>query len=310
MINPTLIVATWLLIGPPLPFSIAIGFLLVSLLSVFRYRLRERTIALVGVIVLMLIQCILTVFAIHLQLWQLLPPVHFTFPGAWLFQLLFGLDLRLAELGAVAAICAGIYIEFGRARLGLSQSFPYLMFSEPTTELIQMVQRLAEKAAIECPEVRLLDSGAPCAFTVHTKRKYSIAVSIGLLESFTNAEVEACIAHEICHIKNRDFALRLIVTIAKVALFARVLSYFIEAAFYRTRELLADRAATVLIGGPGALISALTKLQQVDYVNENLVGTTVCCFDGKKSVIEIMSKHPSLSTRISLLRKMEPASIR
>ena len=36
-------------------------------------------------------------------------------------------------------------------------------------------------------------------------------------------------AHEIAHIKNNDFLVRSIVTVAKVALFAKPLSYFIEA---------------------------------------------------------------------------------
>jgi heat shock protein HtpX len=226
-------------------------------------------------------------------------------PGVWLFQLLFGLDWHLAELGAFAAISVAVYVEFGRSRLNLTQAFPDLAFSEPTLDLVQMVTRLAEKAEIEYPDLRLVDSGTPSAFTVRSKGKYTIAVSIGLLESFDMPEIEACIAHEISHIRNRDFALRSIVTIARIALFTRLLSYFVETAFYRTRELLADRTAAILMGGPGPLISALTKLHQAEYGGENLIGISVCCFDGKRSRFELLSKHPNLSDRIRLLSEME-----
>jgi Zn-dependent protease with chaperone function len=248
------------------------------------------------------------VLVIHFQFWQ--PIIHsdFALPGAWLFHALFRLDLPLAELGAAAAACIGIYIEFGRSRLNLSQAFPNLTFYEPTRDLVQTVERLAKSAEIECPDVSLVDSGSPSAFTVRSRGKYTIAVSIGLLESFESSEVEACIAHEICHIKNRDFALRTIVTIVRVALFARVLSYFVESAFYRTRELLADRTAALLVGGPEALVSALTKLQKANTAGEDLTGNMICLFDGKKTVFELLSKHPTLSTRIRLLKELGSAS--
>jgi heat shock protein HtpX len=305
MLNTTLIVLSWLTIGPALPFSIATGILAVGLMPMLQHRFHQKTVALICVMGLMFIQSILIVFVIHFQSGQPILSPNSSLPGAWLFQALFGLDLRLAELGAIAAICVGVYIEFGRSRLNLSQAFPNFVFSEPTRDLVQMVNRLSKRAGIQCPELCFLDSGAPSAFTLRTKSKHTIAVSIGLLESLDMAEIEACIAHEICHIKNRDFTLRLIVTIARIALFARLLSYFIETAFYRTRELLADRTAANLIGGPGPLISALTKLQQANCANENLTGSPVCCFLGKKNRFEVLSRHPNLSTRIALLREME-----
>jgi Zn-dependent protease with chaperone function len=91
---------------------------------------------------------------------------------------------------------------------------------------------------------------------------------------------------------------------ARIALFARVLSYFVEAAFYRTRELLADRTAAVLMGGPGPLISALEKLQNASSTDAALTTNPVCFFDAKKGLFELLSKYPSLTTRIRLLKKM------
>ncbi|HXZ90431.1 MAG TPA: M48 family metalloprotease [Candidatus Dormibacteraeota bacterium] len=81
---------------------------------------------------------------------------------------------------------------------------------------------------IECPKLCLVDSGIPSACTVRTRRKCTIVLSIGLFESLDRAELEACLAHEIGH--RIETLLYEFVTMARIALFARVLSYF-EAAF-------------------------------------------------------------------------------
>lgn len=300
-----LILASFLLIGPPLPVFVAIMIAIFGLISILKCHINHKTIALLGVMGLMVFQSIVVVLIMHLQLWQ--PSLHPDSNGTavWFGQVLFGLDFRLAELGIAAAIFVGVYVEFVRSRLNLAQAFPNMAFYDQTDDLAITVKKLATSANVECPTVRLVEGGAPCAFTVRTKGKYTIALSIGLLESFDKAEVEACLAHEIGHIKNRDFALRTLLLMARVALFAKVLSYFVETALYRTRELLADRAAASLIGGPGALISALTKLQEASCVDETPTGNAICFFNAKKNVFELLSKHPNLSTRIRMLKEME-----
>ena len=305
MFDATIIVASWLFIGPPLPLSIAILILISGLVATLHRRFSHTTAALLGVMGLMVIQSIVMVLVIHFQLWQPVPHSDLAGAAAWLGQELFGLDFRLAEVGVPAAICVGAYIEFIRSRLNLSQAFPDLGFCEAPDDLANSAKKLAKSAKIECPALCLVDSGTPSAFTVRTTRKYTIVLSIGLLESFERTEVEACLAHEIGHIKNGDFGLRTFVTMARIALFARVLSYFVEAAFYRTRELLADRTAAVLMGGPAALISALEKLQSANFADETLTPNAVCFFDAKKGVFELLSKHPSLITRIRLLKEMQ-----
>jgi len=302
MLYGPIILTSWLLAGPSLPMFIATLIVCIGMVSVLRHHFTQRTVALLAVMGLMVIQSIVIVLCIHFQLWQPSPHAGLNGTATWLARELFGLDFRLAEVGIPAAILVGVYIEFVRSRLNLSQAFPHMAFYDQTDDLAMTVKELATRAHIECPKVCLVDGGAPCAFTIRIKRKYAIAVSIGLLETFDEKEVQACLAHEIAHIKNRDFALRTLVTVARIALFAKVLSYFIETAFYRTRELLADRTAATLIGGPGPLISALTKLQEASSATETRRGNTVCFFDAKKAAWELLSKHPNLATRIRMLR--------
>jgi len=302
------IIPSWLLMGPPLPIFLAIVFFALGLLSALNHGFRYKTVFLTAMMSIMLVQCIVFVFVVHFELWKLLVSNQ-TVHEPWFAPLLFILDLRLAEFGALAAICVGFYLEFVRARLDLSRTFPNLCFLKAPGDLQQVVRRLAKVTKIECPEVSLLDSGVPSAFTIRTRGKYTISVSVGLLESLDAAEVRACLVHEFAHIKNHDFLIRSIVTVAKVALFAKPLSYFIEAAIYRTREFLADKTAVDLIGEAAPLISALTKLQQVDAC-ESAVGSLTCCLHGKKNTFWLLNKHPNLTKRIRLLTEMKTSANR
>ncbi|MGD0424983.1 MAG: M48 family metalloprotease [Candidatus Bathyarchaeia archaeon] len=299
------IIPSWLLMGPPIPIFIAVIFAAFALLSALNHNSTCKTIFLLSMMSIMVVQCILFVFVIHFTSW-IIPPPNQVVHEYWFLSILFTADLRLAELGAVAAACVATYLEFVSSRTDLSKAFPNLSFSKAPDDLTKMVEELAQAASIECPEVDLLDSGVPSAFTVRTRGHYAIAVSVGLLESFDASEIRAALAHEISHIKNRDFLVRSIVTVAKVAIFAKPLSYFTEAGVYRAREFLADRTAALLIGGAGPLISALTKLHEADReISDSRIGNLNCCFNGKRSRFWLLSKHPDLATRIRILKRID-----
>jgi Zn-dependent protease with chaperone function len=132
-------------------------------------------------------------------------------------------------------------------------------------------------------------------------------LTVGLLESFDEIEVEACIAHEIAHLKNRDFFIRSLATLAKIALFAKPLSYLIEPAIYRAREFLADKTAASLMGTAKPLISVLSKLleQNLPTMAAPLGGMCSCCLSGRPGSLKIFDKHPDLNSRIQLLQKLQ-----
>jgi len=310
--SPLLFFFTLLFIGPPFPLYLALVLASFGLLSMFllRRRFQGKTIALLCMLGLMFVQSVLMVFRslFHVEVARLHPElqveiVHELWEPV---SMLFTFDSRLAQIGVLAAACVALYIEFGRSRLDMAEVFPSLQFFEAPIEMEQSVKKLSERARIAPPEIRLVDSGVPSAFTVRVNSKYVIAVSVGLLESFDDSEVEACIAHEISHLKNKDFRLRSIATLAKVALFARPLSYFIEPAIYRAREFLADKTAAMLIGGPEALISALSKLHESHVTGSMTIQPMFsCCLDGRRSFLRILDKHPDLINRIMVLREMK-----
>jgi len=74
-----------------------------------------------------------------------------------------------------------------------------------TPALSEMVHRLSRAAGLPTPRIYLIESDTPNAFaTGRNPRNAAIAVTRGLLRLFDSAEIEAVIAHEISHIRNRD----------------------------------------------------------------------------------------------------------
>jgi Zn-dependent protease with chaperone function len=298
---------SWLIAGPPILALPTIGLLAVGVTLVFvlRRSYHERTLALLGIFGLMLVESVFVVgLAFHFMVRG--EPAHLVESSRGFYDLLPRLDLGAVLLGALAAGCAAVFIELGKSRMSLSTAFPQITFLNPPTRLEEMVNRLATAAGIAAPDVRLIDSGAPSAFTVRANRKYTVTVSVGLLESLEDGEVEACLAHEIAHLKNHDFTVRFAATLAKVALFARPLSYLLEPAVYRAREFLADLTAVKLVGGPDALISALAKLKESSDFELAVPGSScVCNLAGRRGVVRIFDKHPALEARISALWEMK-----
>jgi len=299
-------VLSWLLIGPPVPPPSAVAFTagVLILALALRRSFRYHTIALLGILGIMLLDSLQIVFAgLHVEL---LEP-HMFHDEVWnFFAPFFTINLVLTVIGALAAICAAAYIEFGRSRMSIAKIFPELGFLDAPEHVRTMVDNLASSAGVQAPNVCLIDSGTPSAFTIRSRRRYVVAVSIGLLESLDREEVEACLAHEISHLKNKDFRLRLLATVAKVALFAKPMSYLIEPAVYRAREFLADRTAAVLIGGPRALISALTKLEESQAlgISKSSVSVCMCSLNGGSGFFKILDKHPDIHARIEALQEM------
>jgi heat shock protein HtpX len=301
-----LLILSWLLIGPSVPPPSTIAFIAGVLILALGLRrsFRYHTIALLSILGIMFLDSLPIVFVgLHVELFE----PHVFHEDVWnFFSTMFTINLGLTVAGAIAAVCAAAYIEFGRSRMSVAKIFPELRFLDAPRQVRSMVNNLAGSAGVQPPEVCLIDSGTPSAFTIRSRRKYVVAVSIGLLESLDKEEVEACLAHEISHLKNKDFHLRFLATVAKVALFAKPMSYLLEPAVYRAREFLADRTAAMLMGGPRALISALSKLdesQTLD-ISDSSVSVCMCNLNGGRSFFKILDKHPDIHARIKALQEM------
>ena len=145
------------------------------------------------------------------------------------------------------------------------------------------------------PEVRIVDDAAPNAFAAGLRPEKSyVGVTTGLLRAMPKRELEAVIAHEISHIRNRDTYLMTMATVfaGVIALIAdigfRSIAYggrsrkagglvvvlaivgFILAPYAalllrmtlsRRREYLADAGAAEILNDPEAMALALRRLE-------------------------------------------------
>jgi heat shock protein HtpX len=296
-------------IGPPAQSMLVIVVAFVGLVAsvVLRRSFRGRTITLLGILGVMLAQSLFVVASLCTDF--LGQSSAYLANGAWSnFSTLRTADLIITVAGIFAAVCTALFVNFRKPR-GMSKGLSEVRLLETPAELSMSVSRLASRAGIVCPEVWLIDSGLPFAFTMRAKRRCSVAVSVGLLESLDGKETEACVAHEISHLKNNDFTVRFLATLAKVALFAKPLSYLVEPAVYRAREFLADRTAAELIGGSDALISALSKIEEsYSVAAPSIFGPIgVCNLSGRKGFFGVFDKHPDFETRIKMLKEMKRA---
>jgi len=224
-------------------------------------------------------------------------------------SLLFTMNVFLALIGAGAAVIVAISMEVRKTRLPLASLFPEVSFLTAPSDLIGSVAEISRVVGIAPPKVSLIDTGDPAAFITRSRQGFELAVSVGLIESLTWDELRACIAHELAHVKNNDFAVRFFATSARVALFAHPLSHLIEPALYRAREFLADRTAVQLTGGRESLISALTKIRESQDYSAAQSGSiaTACLFrrgHGNRFA-RVFDKHPSLNARIKALKELE-----
>jgi heat shock protein HtpX len=158
-----------------------------------------------------------------------------------------------------------------------------------------LVENLCIATGMVMPKINVIDDDSLNAFASGiNSRTYSISLSKGIIDKLTDEELEAVIAHELTHIRNRDVRL-LIISIVFVGIFAFIsetlfrsmrfgsigrskkggggiiiamllalVGYLIASLFRfalsRKREYLADAGSAELTRRPRALASALRKV--------------------------------------------------
>jgi heat shock protein HtpX len=154
--------------------------------------------------------------------------------------------------------------------------------------LYGIVRGLADRAGLPMPRVYLIDSPHPNAFaTGRNPENAAVAATVGLLRILDRDEVEAVMAHELAHVKNRDtLVMTMTATIAgAISMLANFGMFFrggdgrgnvlamllavivapfaamiVQLAISRTREYGADRGGAEICRNPRALATALAKL--------------------------------------------------
>jgi len=217
-------------------------------------------------------------------------------------------------------------------------------------ELYGIVQRLAQQADLPMPRLAIVDNRMPNAFATGRGLRHAVvAVTTGLLSALTTPEIEAVLAHEMTHIRNRDMV---VMTMAQS--FAAVAAFIVQVGFWfglggerdrdnnngfviillasvvvalvsrmlvlalsRYREYAADRGSAILTGSPENLASALLRItgtmQRIpnqDLREAQPLSALFIAAPTKQIFFEIFSDHPSVEKRIARLQQFEQRAAR
>lgn len=204
--------------------------------------------------------------------------------------------------------------------------------------LITTVQRQAKKAGIGMPEVAIFNAPDVNAFaTGMSKNSALVAVSTGLLNTMSQDEAEAVLAHEVSHIANGDMVtLALIQGVVNtfVIFLSRVIGHTVDRVVFKTenghgpafwvttiiaeivlgvlasiivmwfsrqREFRAD-AGGASLAGRNKMIAALRRLQlthEQAHLPDQLAAFGIS--GGSSGLMRLFMSHPPLEERIAAL---------
>src|SRR5208282_5499707 len=255
--------------------------------------------------------------------------------------------------GAVMAFCfAGAmnFISyFYSDKIAIMSSGAQAVSREELPRVYQIVERLCAKTGLPMPKIFVIPTDSPNAFATGRNPEHaSVAVTAGILDLLSDDELEGVLAHELGHVRNRDILISSVaatfagaVTIlARMAgwaamfggggrdrerdggplaalammIVAPIAALLIQMAVSRSREYQADATGAHFTGNPGALASALRKMETFAarvpmqsspatahmYIIQPLLGGI--------SFGNLFSTHPPTAERIARLTGMRPGS--
>lgn len=112
--------------------------------------------------------------------------------------------ILLAIVIVISGFLLYAYIYFSSSKWILKWYGAQKIQRNEKTLLYSLLENLASRAEVKPPEIYSFESRIPSMFTVGHTSKSSIAISTSMLEMFGELEIEALMAHEIGHIKNKD----------------------------------------------------------------------------------------------------------
>jgi heat shock protein HtpX len=256
--------------------------------------------------------------------------------------LAFGAGLWLIVLLAVGM---GLVQYFFSDKLVLWSTGARIIEADEYPELHQTVAKLCKEANLPLPKIAIMQSPVPNAFATGRSPKHAVvACTDSIMRLLNNDELEAVLAHELAHVKNRD-----ILTMTMASFIAMIASMIMQSFFFsavlggrnregggtiiiwivsivvyavstllilalsRYREFAADRGSALITKNPKALMSALSKISgRMDAVPPEAKAKVeaanaffiIPAISGR-SFMELLSTHPPLEKRIANLEKIE-----
>jgi heat shock protein HtpX len=260
---------------------------------------------------------------------------------------------RFTHLGIFifALPLVGLFFQyFFSDKIVLSSVGARIVNAEQAPELYGTVQRLVQQADLPMPRVALIDAAMPNAFATGRSPSHAVvAVTTGLLRQLTQPELEAVLAHELTHVRNRDMVVMTMAgsfaavaawivqmgfwfglgsrddrdngnsfaVVLLVSVLVAAISHMLVLALSRYREYAADRGSAILTGSPEQLASALLRItgamQHIpsqDLREAQPLSALFIAAPSKAGVMELFSDHPTVEKRIARLQRVDQSMAR
>jgi heat shock protein HtpX len=255
------------------------------------------------------------------------------------------LTMGVSRMGIILFMGAFMFLQyFFSDKMILSSMGAKIVSESEMPELHQIVSRLCANANLPMPKIAVVKTSMPNAFATGRNQKNAVvAVTTGIMERLNKSELEAVLAHELTHVKNRDMMVMTIATFLSsiaqimvqwlpflgggdrdrdsgsnfivlflVSLIVWIVSFILIRTLSRYREFAADRGAAIMTGQPSNLVSALKKISGFRVPTEDLrkvEGPVSALFItpaiSGSSFMRLFSTHPTLEARIAALQKIE-----
>lgn len=249
-----------------------------------------------------------------------------------------------AMLGLILAMGMNLGSWFFSDKMALAAYRAQPLSEQDSPDLHRMVARLTTRAGMPMPGIYLIPGDSPNAFATGRDPEHAaVAVTEGILRMLPGDELEAVIAHELSHIRNRDTLTQAVAaTIAStISWAAQSLQYammfsggrddergpnplvmmvtilvaplaatVIQLGISRTREFAADEGAARLTGDARALSRALQRLES-GAASMPMAGNPayqpLLIMNGPAQgmLANLFSTHPSTADRIARLEQLQ-----
>ena len=266
----------------------------------------------------------------------------------YLLMLLLGGGPILLAVGLVLILVYGLVVYFAGDRAVLALSKAKLADKARYPVVYDTVEGLAAASQVPVPKIYIINDPNPNAFaTGRNKKASSIAVTSGLLSMMNRNELEGVLAHEMSHVYNNDILFMMVAVVFAgaigiisalvrgmfffggfggrrnggmlilvalvIGVLAPIFALLLRLAISRRREYMADANGARLIRNPGALASALAKIQAytanpqskpMATANEITASLYFSSPFKAASIMNLFSTHPPIAERIARLKKM------
>lgn len=253
-------------------------------------------------------------------------------------------DMLGGQSGMIMALGIGLLMNgvsyFFSDKIVLASYGARVVTQADAPELHAIVANLAQRAGLPMPRIAIIPEDTPNAFATGRNPEHAVvAVTEGIMRILSRPELEAVIAHELGHVKNRDILIgSLAAVLAQAIMFlSRMAMWFsprddegrsnplagiaimilgplaailLQMAVSRSREYLADDYSAHLTGRPDMLASALERLhsynQQLPMQSAQPATAHMMIVNPLSGggLMSLFSTHPPMAARVERLRRM------